>query len=75
MLFVQTVIPIGTTVNPTSGPGWFSSSAGQVYIDGTLSIPIKPSTGTSIFYALVARGTTPSFTSSDLTVTLGILQD
>jgi len=67
MLFVQAVIPISTA-------GWYASSAGQVYVDGTLSIPIK-SNGTTLFYALVARGTTPSFTSSDLTITLGILQD
>ena len=68
MLFVQAVIPISTT-------GWYASSAGQVYFDNTLSIPFKVSTGTGLFYALVSRGTTPSFTSSDLTITLGILQD
>ncbi len=68
MLFVQAVIPITTN-------GWYASSAGQVYFDGSLSYPIKPSTGTALFYALVARGTTPSFTSSDLTITLGILMD
>lgn len=68
MLFVQAVIPIATT-------GWYASSAGQVYSDTTLGIPFKISTGTDLFYALVARGTTPSFTSADLTVTLGILQD
>lgn len=67
MLFVQAVIPIATT-------GWYASSAGQVYFDGSLSIPIK-SNGTTLFYALVARGATPSFTSADLTITLGILQD
>jgi hypothetical protein len=67
MLFVQAVIPLATA-------NWYASSAGQVYVDGTLSIPIKPS-GTSLFYALVARGATPAFTSSDLTITLGILQD
>lgn len=68
MLFVQAVIPIATT-------GWYASSAGQVYFDGTLSIPIKPSTGTGIFYALVARGTTPAFTSADLTISISVLQD
>ena len=67
MLFVQAVIPIATT-------GWYASSAGQVYFDGTLSIPIKSNTQ-ALFYALVARGTTPAFTSSDLTITLGLLQD
>jgi hypothetical protein len=68
MLFVQAVIPIATT-------GWYASSAGQVYSDTTLGVPFKISTGTDLFYALVARGTTPSFTSADLTITLGILQD
>ena len=69
MLFVQAVIPIATT-------GWYASSAGQVYSDSTISIPFNVSSnGTSLFYALVARGTTPAFTSGDLTVTLGILQD
>ncbi len=66
-LFVQAIIPIATT-------GWYASSAGQVYFDGTLAAPIK-SNGTTLFYALVARGTTPAFTSLDLTITLGILQD
>jgi len=68
MLFVQAVIPIATT-------GWYASSAGQVYSDTTLGIPFKISTGTGLFYALVARGTTPAFTSADLTISLGILQD
>lgn len=68
MLFVQGVIPIATT-------DWYASSAGQVYSDATISIPFKISTGTELFYALVARGTTPTFTSADLTISIGILQD
>lgn len=69
MLFVQAVIPLATS-------NWFASSAGQVYCDGTLSYPIKAtSTSQSFYYALVARGVTPAFTSSDLTIQLGILQD
>ncbi len=67
MLHVQAVIPIAIT-------GWYASSAGQVYCDNTLSWPIQ-SNGTTLFYALVARGTTPAFTSVDLTISLGILQD
>ena len=66
-LTVLGVIPIGTS-------GWYASSNNQVYFDGNLSIPIKPA-ATSLFYALVARGTTPAFTSADLTIGLGILQD
>lgn len=68
MLFVQAIIPIATS-------GWYASSAGQVYFDGNLSYPIKANSNTSLYYALVARDTTPAFTSSDLTITLSILQD
>lgn len=69
MLFVQAVIPISTS-------NWFASSAGQVYCDATLSYPIKAtSSSQSFYYALVARGATPAFTSSDLTISIGVLQD
>lgn len=67
-LSVLAVIPILTT-------GWYSNTANQVYSDSNLSIPIKSNDGKLIHYALVARGTTPSFVSQDLTITLGILQD
>ncbi len=66
-LTVLSIIPITTA-------GWYGSSNNQVYFDGTLAIPIQPA-ATSLFYALVARGTTPSFTSADITIGLGILQD
>lgn len=66
-LTVLHVIPISTS-------GWYASANNQVYCDNTLAIPIKPS-ATSLFYALVARGTTPAFASGDLTINLGILQD
>lgn len=66
-LTVQGIIPIATT-------GWYASGNNQIYFDGSLSIPIKPA-ATSLFYALVARDTTPAFTSADLTINLGILQD
>lgn len=61
-------------VIPIAVANWYASANNQVYSDNTLSIPIKPA-ATSLFYALVARGTTPAFTSSDLTIGLGILQD
>lgn len=67
-LTVQAIIPITTS-------GWYASSNNQVYVDGSLSIPIKVASGTGLFYALVARGTTPAFTDGDLTITVGILQD
>lgn len=64
------VIPIITSK-------WYASGANQIYFDDTVSMVIKPSTAgsTSIYYALVARGTTPAFTSLDLTVNIGVLQD
>ncbi len=68
MLFVQAVIPI-------SAANWFASSVGQVYFDGTLAIPIKPNASRDLVYALVARGTTPALTSSDLTITISVLED
>lgn len=67
MLNVQGVIPISTS-------NWYASSAGQVYNDNTLSVVVK-STTDKLYYALVSRGTTPTFTSQDLQISLGILQD
>lgn len=61
-------------VIPISTSGWYASGANQVYSDNTLSTVIKCATG-KLYYALVARGTTPAFTSSDLTISIGILQD
>ncbi len=66
-LTVQAVIPISTS-------NWYASSNGQVYTASGLNYVIKPA-ATSLFYALVARDTTPAFTSADLTINLGILQD
>lgn len=66
-LTVLGVIPIITSK-------WYASSNNQVYVDDTISIAIKPA-ATSLFYALVARGTTPAFTSGDLTISLGIIED
>jgi hypothetical protein len=58
-----------------SSAGWKASANNQVYYDDSFSIPFKLPTGTSIYYALVARGTTPAFTSLDLSIGLKILQD
>ncbi len=55
--------------------GWKANVNGQVYYDGTICIPIKLGSTKALWYALVARGTTPAFTSGDLTIGLGILQD
>lgn len=63
------VIPIITSK-------WYASGANQIYFDDTVSMAIKTaSNSTSIYYALVARNTTPAFTSLDLTINIGILQD
>ena len=67
MVYVQAVIPIATDK-------WYASSAGQVYSDDSISYPVK-ALGKDVYYALVARGTTPAFTTLDLNITLGILLD
>lgn len=64
------VIPIATDK-------WYANAAGQVYSDDTLGLVIQPA-ATSLFYALVARGTTPAWASGaggSLQISLGILQD
>lgn len=53
---------------------WYANSNGKVFTDHTLGLVIKPA-ATSLFYALVARGTTPAWASGDLQISLGILQD
>lgn len=62
------VIPIATDK-------WYASGANKVYSDDTLSLVIKPA-ATSLYYAIVARGTTPAWTTAaGLQISLGILQD
>jgi len=62
-------------VIPISTSKWYTvGSTGKVYMDDTLGIVIKPAV-TSLFFALVARGTTPTWANGDLTIALGILQD
>lgn len=62
------VIPIATDK-------WYASGANKVFSDDTLGLVIKPA-ATSLFYALVARGTTPAWTTAaGLQLALGILQD
>lgn len=58
-----------------STSNWKATSNNQVYYDDAFSIPFDLPTGTSFYYALVARGTTPAFTSADLSLGLLILQD
>ena len=54
---------------------WKATANNQVFYDDFTSIPFDLPTGTSIYYALVARGTTPAFTSADLQISIRILQD
>ena len=61
-------------VIPISTSKWYASSNNKIYTDDTLAIVIKP-TAVNLFYALVARGTTPAWATLDLTIELGILQD
>lgn len=62
-------------VIPISTSKWYASSNNKVYSDDTLGLVIKPGV-TSLFYAIVARGTTPAWTTAaGLNIGLGILQD
>lgn len=58
------VIPINT-------PLWYASALNQIYCDDGLDLIVK-SAAQTIFYALVARGTTPSLATNNLAITLGI---
>lgn len=59
------VIPIVTTK-------WYASANNKVYSDDTLGLLIQPAAG-SLYYALVARGTTPAWATGDLNLGLGVL--
>ncbi len=62
-------------VIPLPASKWYASGANKVFSDDTLGLVIKPA-ATSLFYALVARGTTPAWTTAaGLQLALGILQD
>jgi len=53
---------------------WYANSNGKVFCDHTLGLVIKPA-ATSLYFALVARGTTPAWATGDIQLALGILQD
>lgn len=53
---------------------WYTNSNGKVFTDHTLGLVVKP-TGTTLFFALVARGTTPAWVTGDVQISLGVLQD
>lgn len=64
-------------VIPMPSSKWYASGANQVFTDDTMNIPVKAASGSKKFYyALVARGTTPAWsTSNKLSISLGVLQD
>lgn len=60
------VIPIATTK-------WYAGTVNKGFSDDTLGLIVAPAV-TTIFYALVARGSTPTWASGDLVLKLGVLQ-
>lgn len=52
---------------------WYADSNGKVYSDDRLGLVVAP-TATALFYALVARGTTPAWATADVVLNLGVLQ-
>lgn len=62
----QGVIEIPTT-------RWYASSNNKVFSRDDLNLIVQPS-GTALFYALVSRGSTPTWASGDLALTLGVEQ-
>lgn len=61
-------------VIPLSSSKWYAHSNGKTFTDDTINLPVKPN-GRHIYYALVARDTTPAWSSLDLNIQLGILLD
>lgn len=61
-------------VIPITTDRWFASSSNKVYSDYGISLLVKTSAG-SLFFALVARGTTPTWAAGDLQISLGFLGD
>lgn len=59
-------------VIPISTSKWYATSNNKAYSDDTLALVIQPA-ATSLFYALVARGTQTTWVSGDLQISLGIL--
>jgi hypothetical protein len=59
-------------VIPITTDRWFASSNNKIYSDDSFGLMVECA-GTSLFYALVARGTTPSWTAGDLQISLGLL--
>jgi hypothetical protein len=65
-LLCQAIIPIATT-------NWFATSNNKVFSLNGVDYTVKPA-DTSLFYALVSRGSTPTWATGDLKLSLGIVQ-
>lgn len=65
-LTVVAVLPITTDK-------WYASSNNKVYSDGAIGKTITCA-ATSLFFALVARGSTPTWAAGDLQISLGLMQ-
>lgn len=61
-------------VVPLPASKWYADANGKVFSSDELSLPIKCA-ATSLFYALVARGTTPAWATGNVQITLHILSD
>jgi hypothetical protein len=50
-------------ITVTASGNWKSASANQIFTSNELSIPVKP-INNKLYYAVVARGTTPAWTTA-----------
>jgi hypothetical protein len=66
------LLGLGVIAIPTTK--WYASASNKLYSDDTLNLTIKPGV-TTLFYALVSRGATPTWVSGDLQLSLGVFQD
>lgn len=60
------IIPLATDY-------WYASSNNKTFYRGGLGAAGLQPTGPAIYYALVARGNTPNWSSGDLKLTIGLL--
>ena len=61
-------------VIPITTDRWFANSNSKVYSDYGINLVVKAA-ASSLFFALVARGTTPAWSAGDLQLSLGFLGD
>ncbi len=61
-------------VIPLSAANWYASSLNKVFTLPAIALPFNVAV-TTLFYALVARGSTPTWVNGDLQLTVGIIQN